>query len=159
MVSTLRGLGEGDGQVTATLYSLLSSGDMSWKLRMSPTWKEAWQRCRRGWAPSIGCSHSRVQLGGQWGGCAGARQEQPQGQGASSDAWRGQVGPSRASPDPLLGRPAPSTLGLRVGVGDRGPCSGADVHTCGRLAVPCHPNPVGWPLASPALTRSDSTSA
>ena len=51
-------------------------------------------------------------------GAPGARQEQPQGQGASRMPGRA-AGTLTSLPGPLLGRPAPSTLGLRVGWGQR----------------------------------------
>ena len=61
------------------------------------------------------------QLGAAWRAAGrdvpGARQEQPQGQGASRMPG-GAAGTLTSLPGPLLGRPALSTLGLRMGGGE-----------------------------------------
>lgn len=119
MVSTLRGLGEGDGQVTATLCSLLSLRDMSWKLEDEPSLEGGLTEVPLG----LGTKHGLLtQPSAAWWavgrGAPGARQEQPQGQGASRMPG-GAAGTLTSLPGPLLGRPAPSTLGLRVGWGQR----------------------------------------
>ena len=78
----------------------------SW--RMSPAWKKAWQRCRRGWAPSVDGSHSWVQLGGQQGGtCRGPGRSSHRGRGRAG-CPAGPRGPSRASQAPCwAGLPRP----------------------------------------------------
>lgn len=101
--------------MTATLCSLLSLGDISRKLEDEPSLEGGLAEV----PPGLGTEHGRLsQLGAARRAAGrdvpGARQEQPQGQGASRMPG-GAAGTLTSLPGPLLGRPAPSTLGLWVG--------------------------------------------
>lgn len=101
--------------MTATLCSLLSLGDISRKLEDEPSLEGGLAEV----PPGLGTERGRLsQLGAARRTAGrdvpGARQEQPQGQGASRMPG-GAAGTLTSLPGPLLGRPAPSTLGLWVG--------------------------------------------
>lgn len=116
----------------------------------------------------LGTGKDGPQLSGAWwaGGrdVLGARQEQPDEQGAKQDAWQGcgdkvrQPGPSPSLPGPVLGRPALSPRGLQVGWGQRPLLWGWRARP--RPSVrPSHVTPTLWGgPGQPVLTRSDSAS-
>ena len=93
-------------------------GDISWKLEDEPSLEEGLAEVPPGLGTECGWLS---QLGAAWRAAGrdvpGARQEQPQGQGASRMPG-GAAGTLTSLPGPLLGRPAPSTLGLRMGGGE-----------------------------------------